>query len=346
MALSTTDWKRIARLLKEAYAALREEALSTGVDIFSSEYTDVTNKVRDTILARAGFTLEEYNQVKNDLENARAARNANSDISVALIEQAKSKLEEINNLGGLITREEVTQIAHDIAKEYIVAPVVTNQIIKETTKEVIKEKPQIIETTRVVNIPYDDKYVKEQLSTLSKVVSEIKPSESLDKEKLLEDMKQFFNDNFGDNFQHNIDIMGMPDWRKLAMGLQGQIDAITASGTGGGHIIQDEGVSLTQRAILNFTGAGVTATDSGGKTVVTIPGGGSSITFVDNEVLGTGDDSTVVFNLAGTPTAGSVHVYVGGIRQLLTTDYSISVGAVTFVFAPPSGLKVIADYRT
>jgi hypothetical protein len=42
-----------------------------------------------------------------------------------------------------------------------------------------------------------------------------------------------------------------------------------------GHVIEDEATPLTARANLNFTGAGVTATDSGGKTVVTIPGGGS-----------------------------------------------------------------------
>jgi len=44
--------------------------------------------------------------------------------------------------------------------------------------------------------------------------------------------------------------------------------------SGGGHEIQDEGTPLTQRAALNFVGAGVTVTDAGGKTVVTIAGGG------------------------------------------------------------------------
>jgi hypothetical protein len=40
----------------------------------------------------------------------------------------------------------------------------------------------------------------------------------------------------------------------------------------GGHIIQDEGVSLTQRSRLNFVGSGVSATDDAGNdaTVVTI----------------------------------------------------------------------------
>lgn len=38
--------------------------------------------------------------------------------------------------------------------------------------------------------------------------------------------------------------------------------------------VEDEGVALTQRTTINFTGAGVSATDSGGKTVVSISGGG------------------------------------------------------------------------
>jgi len=42
----------------------------------------------------------------------------------------------------------------------------------------------------------------------------------------------------------------------------------------GGHVIEDEGTPLPQQSNLNFVGAGVTATDSGGKTLVTIPGGG------------------------------------------------------------------------
>lgn len=47
--------------------------------------------------------------------------------------------------------------------------------------------------------------------------------------------------------------------------------------SGGGHTIQDEGVSQTQRTKLNFVGAGVTVSDGGAgpdSTIVTIPGGG------------------------------------------------------------------------
>ena len=48
----------------------------------------------------------------------------------------------------------------------------------------------------------------------------------------------------------------------------------TPSGGSGGHVIEDEGTPLTQRANLNFVGAGVTVTDVGEKTTVTIPSAG------------------------------------------------------------------------
>lgn len=40
--------------------------------------------------------------------------------------------------------------------------------------------------------------------------------------------------------------------------------------------IQDEGINLPVRSIIDFQGAGVTAADVGGKTVVSIPGGGAA----------------------------------------------------------------------
>lgn len=42
----------------------------------------------------------------------------------------------------------------------------------------------------------------------------------------------------------------------------------------GGHTIEDEGTPLAQQTNMNFTGTGVTVTDAGGKTVVTIPSTG------------------------------------------------------------------------
>lgn len=70
-----------------------------------------------------------------------------------------------------------------------------------------------------------------------------------------------------------------------------QVDVtIEASGTGGGHTIQDEGSPLTQRTNLNFEGAGVTVTDDAGNdaTVVTISSGASAW----GDITGTLSDQT------------------------------------------------------
>ena len=95
----------------------------------------------------------------------------------------------------------------------------------------------------------------------------------------------------------------------------------TSTSTGGGHVIEDEGTPLTQRANLNFTGAGVTVTDSGGKTVVTIPGGGGggitrSVVSVSVDTSAGADALTdYVYLVSGTtiltlPTAvGNTNMY-------------------------------------
>jgi hypothetical protein len=55
-----------------------------------------------------------------------------------------------------------------------------------------------------------------------------------------------------------------------------RVTVLEAAPPGSGHVIEDEGVPLTQRATINFAGAGVTVTDTGTKTLVTIAGGGGS----------------------------------------------------------------------
>lgn len=71
-------------------------------------------------------------------------------------------------------------------------------------------------------------------------------------------------------------------------------DIANLGGTGGGHVIEDEGTPLTQRTKLNFVGSGVTVTDDSGDdaTVVTIGGGGGS-----GDVVGPGSsiNNNVVF---------------------------------------------------
>jgi hypothetical protein len=77
---------------------------------------------------------------------------------------------------------------------------------------------------------------------------------------------------------------GSGDVEEIQLGtglsLSGGTLSSTGTGTGGAITVQDEWTTLTINATsLNFTGAGVTATNSGGAVTVSVPGGGGS--FVD-----------------------------------------------------------------
>lgn len=93
---------------------------------------------------------------------------------------------------------------------------------------------------------------------------------------------------------------------------------VAGGSTGGGHIIQEEGASLTQRSKLNFVGAGVTATDDGANdaTVVTVPGGspGGSDTHVQfNDGGSLGGDAGMTYNkTTDTLTIKNVSLAAGG----------------------------------
>jgi hypothetical protein len=85
------------------------------------------------------------------------------------------------------------------------------------------------------------------------------------------------------------------------------VDYVTGvvGGSGGYATIQDEGISLTQRSTINFTGAGVSVTDAGGITVVTIGGGGTGLP------VATAAGQTIVWNGAA---------YVAGALDLADAD--------------------------
>lgn len=54
-----------------------------------------------------------------------------------------------------------------------------------------------------------------------------------------------------------------------------------------------------------------------------------------------GDSSTTVFNLIDTPiSAGNLQVFINGLSRDITTDYTVSGAAITFLVAPVTGQKI------
>lgn len=90
-------------------------------------------------------------------------------------------------------------------------------------------------------------------------------------------------------------------------------------------VVQDEGSNLPVRTILDFQGAGVTAADVAGKTVVSIPGGGAVA-----PVYGSFYDTTTQ-----TVTAGQVKAI-----ELNTTDITGGVTITNNALGRPTRITV------
>jgi hypothetical protein len=111
----------------------------------------------------------------------------------------------------------------------------------------------------------------------------------------------------------------------------------TANSTGGGgggyNTIEDEGIPLIQRSVINFVGAGVTASDVGGKTEVQINGGIIDIT--NAAILALMAANTVIlgqFYRITDVTNADLGVVVQGVRTNGVTAYG-------------SGIFFNADYQ-
>jgi len=132
-------------------------------------------------------------------------------------------------------------------------------------------------------------------------------------------------------------------------------DWISETPSGGGHTIQDEGVSKTQRTKLNFVGSSVIVTDDSGNdaTIVTVSisggGGGHTIedegtaltsrtklNFVGSGVTVTDDvdnDRTIVtisgYSVFTDQAGGTGDTYgtLSGARNSVNTEYTVSQGS-------------------
>lgn len=71
----------------------------------------------------------------------------------------------------------------------------------------------------------------------------------------------------------------------------------------------------------------------------------TSSNFVFNETpSGTINGSNTTFTIANTPTAGTVHVFLNGLLQRPTTDYTISGTTITMINIPGTGDYLLVDY--
>jgi hypothetical protein len=129
-----------------------------------------------------------------------------------------------------------------------------------------------------------------------------------------------------------------------------------------GYVLaQEEGSSLPHRQILNFAGAGVTATDASGKTLVTIPGGitqayatiqeegvaltqESVIDFQGTGVTASNGSGKTIVTIPGSPPTNSYGLFAqtgdGGPVTATTVETTIIGPGVGTLTVPANGFQI------
>ena len=224
--MTTQEFKRIGQLLKKAYGELEDQAIKEGISLISDQYEALVNKTREAVLSKNGFTLQEYQGVKNGLANDKKSSTVTKQDFVEAIGGIHDKLKQIDEKKNL-NEEDVKGLAHEVAKQYIVPPVITNQIVKETTIE----KPTIVKETKteVVNQEYNDQPLKDLVESLDKKVSDIKIPVFPDIEKFKQEMYL----GFDASLKEATNTLNMPDFRRMGMGLESRISVLESKPSGG-----------------------------------------------------------------------------------------------------------------
>lgn len=132
------------------------------------------------------------------------------------------------------------------------------------------------------------------------------------------------------------------DENKVYLGDGATSGGVELGVSGAYSTFEDDGTPVTQRTTANFTGVGVTVTDSGGKTVINIPGGGGlnwQVTAITATplaaVAGNGyfldtSSNSIEVDFPGSPT-------VGDEIGIVTVD---NTNATTF---DPQTLKILSS---
>lgn len=72
--MTPQNFKKIARLLKEAYAELEKQAKVEGIPLVSPEYDTLVEKVREGVFNSQGVTREEYEAAKAEQETEKTQK--------------------------------------------------------------------------------------------------------------------------------------------------------------------------------------------------------------------------------------------------------------------------------
>ena len=275
------------------------EKLQKLLEVANEDYATPADVMQlgDTLIS---LIQTEKERLSSDIETARDEAKSAIESSLALLTEKETAIRLfVDNLSREIQKNADNtkeQLSKEIARVEKKIPTKTD--LSGLEKDIAEVRLQLNDVPREINsnpeairnalelLQGDERLDKSAIRGLDELVAELKTGKT---DHIIAGVRFL-------SYLADVNVTGITDGQTIVW------DATTGkfipgtAGSGGGHIIEDEGTPLTQRDTLNFVGAGVTVTDSGSKTVVTISGAGSgAVDSVKGEtgvvVLTTGDIS-------------------------------------------------------
>lgn len=131
-------------------------------------------------------------------------------------------------------------------------------------------------------------------------------------------------------------------------GAAGAIYTVTAVAAAGGNQVLTLGALEFGADVGLVSGSSVANVMSLRSLTAFISQLAAGAAFHDAETpSGTVNGTNVTFTLAATPSpVASLHLYLNGVLQIPTVDFTISAATITFTVAPTTTSSVIAFYRS
>lgn len=215
--MTLPELKKVMGFLKEAYSGLN----ATELEKLTPEYQEAIAIIREKVLASQGFTLEEYRIAKNEYKQSLQENS-----SKKLFDRVLGKPSVVKGDKGDTGEKGEKGDTGPQGPEG-------------------KQGPQGVKGEKGDKGEPGQSYDPATIGYLEDKIDSIKIPEQIDVVALKEEVKNIF----GEMFKHNINTIGMPDFRKLGMGLQQQIDELRSGTSNGGISLTD--LSATAPLLYN-----------------------------------------------------------------------------------------------
>lgn len=251
MSVHTINLKVLKRQIDKILKQAEDEALAEGRDITSTEIQVALMTLKRRILETKGVSIEEYEAFETLMEDEEVTTNVAEGVSFSVkVPQVKQLREEIdklkeefiNEIRNIGNKMQADKTQTDKSLQGLAASALTETQVKEFVKPMIPSIPE--------QVLFDDTDIKSDIEMLSQqfrdamedyaqrlvdLLGEVESRKAELLAKIHKNRPQFSTEeqrylkNLADpdKLAESIEIFTMEPFRKLAMGLQSQIDAIS-----------------------------------------------------------------------------------------------------------------------